>query len=310
MRVAVLDLGTNTFNLIVAESKEVGAFRILYNNILPVKLGEGGIINQQIAPEAFERGMTAIEKHFLTIRSFKAEKIYAFGTSALRTARNSQDFINTIKNTTGIDVEIITGDREAELIYYGVRQTYNMQSGKYMILDIGGGSNEFIIANNQKIFWKRSYPLGVARLLESFKPSDPITSKEIITIEKYLKNELSDMIRLVKKENIKILLGASGSFDTFVAMIHSFKNNFETGLAIKPKSVHISNNDFEKLYRKLIRSTHDERSTMRGLESIRNDVIVLACLFVKFITKTLGIETIIQSNFSLREGVVYQLFKN
>jgi exopolyphosphatase / guanosine-5'-triphosphate,3'-diphosphate pyrophosphatase len=310
MRIAVLDIGTNTFNLIIAESEVKNGFRILYNEKLPVKLGEGGINNGEILQIAFNRGIKAIEDHYQTILSYKADKIYAFGTSALRTARNSKDFIDTIKKLTGIDVEIISGDREAELIYHGVSQTLTMTSEKYLILDIGGGSNEFIIANNKEIFWKKSYPIGIARLIERFKPSDPIKPSEIIAIEEYFFHKLADLIQLVKQYDIKILIGASGSFETFVAMIHSADKDFEPQTALMPQSLSIANSEFEALYQKLIKSTTEDRKKMKGLEPMRIEMIVLACLFVKFISKTLNIETIIQSNFSLKEGVVYQLLKN
>lgn len=309
MRIAVLDIGTNTFNLIIAESEGKDGFRILYNEKLPVKLGEGGINNGEILQNAFDRGIKAIGDHYQTILSYKADNIYAFGTSALRTARNSKDFIDTIKKLTGIDVEIISGDREAELIYYGVSQTLTMTSEKYLILDIGGGSNEFIIANNKEIFWKKSYPIGIARLIEMFKPSDPIKPSEIIAIEKYFYHMLADLIQLVKQYNVKILIGASGSFETFVAMIHAMDDGFEPQTALIPQSLPITNSEFEALYQKLIKSTTEDRQKMKGLEPMRIEMIVLACLFVKFISKTLNIETIIQSNFSLKEGVVYQLLK-
>ena len=155
MCVAVLDLGTNTFNLVIAGETEDKQPQIIYNTKLPVKLGEGGINKGYIAPEAFTRGILAIEKHFSTIQSHRVKKILAFGTSAIRTAQNGDAFLKRIKAITGIDVEIISGEREAELIYYGVRQTYSMNSGKYLILDIGGGSNELIIADQQQIFWKK-----------------------------------------------------------------------------------------------------------------------------------------------------------
>ncbi|MBA7516982.1 Exopolyphosphatase [subsurface metagenome] len=309
-RVAVLDLGTNTFNLVIAEQNGIDSFQILHSSKLPVKLGEGGINRGEIIPEAFDRGIDAVNKHYKTIRMLNVEKTFAFGTSALRSAKKGNQFISTIKKNTGIDVEIISGDREAELIYYGVRQTLQMTRKKYLILDIGGGSNELIIANNREIFWKRSYDLGIARLLEKFIPSDPITSTEIESIKKYLSEEIADLIDQTKKYEVKILLGTSGSFETFVAMIQAEGGDFEPESALYPRSIRISNREFDDLYERLIHSTIEERRQMKGLEPMRIEMIVLACLFVKFIIEKLEIDTIIQSNFSLKEGVIYQLIKN
>jgi exopolyphosphatase/guanosine-5'-triphosphate,3'-diphosphate pyrophosphatase len=307
MRIAVLDLGTNTFNLVVAEQNGNASFQILHSSKLPVKLGEGGISKGEITKAAFNRGVNAVLEHHNQIQLFGAEKIHAYGTSALRTAKNGLKFLATIKDKTGIDIEIISGDREAELIYYGVRQTHPMDKGIYLILDIGGGSNEFILADKHKIYWKKSYPLGIARLLDRFKPSDPITGDEITRINAFIAGEIEELIEKVREFNAETLLGASGSFETFVAMIHASDELTETQVALWPKSIPISNDEFDMLYRKLIRSTTGERRIMKGLEPMRIEMIVLACIFTKFIIETLKIKTIIQSNFALKEGAIYQL---
>lgn len=308
-RIAVLDLGTNTFNLVIASQNGTESFEILHSSKIPVKLGEGGINSGEIIPAAFERGIDAITQHYTTLKNLGVEKILAFGTSALRTADNGNQFISLVKQKTGIDVEIITGDREAELIYYGVRQTVHMTDEKYLILDIGGGSNELIIADKDTLFWKKSYNLGIARLLEKFKPSDPIHAEEISDIKNFLEESCHDLIWKVKEYDVKILVGASGSFETFVSMILGNDILTETESATQACSVPISLLEFDQLYEKLILSTREERTKMRGLEPMRIEMIVLAALFVKFIIEILGIEKIIQSNFSLKEGAIYQLLK-
>jgi exopolyphosphatase/guanosine-5'-triphosphate,3'-diphosphate pyrophosphatase len=309
-RVAVLDLGTNTFNLVIASQNGTESYEILHSSKLPVKLGEGGINTGEIIPLAFERGIDAINNHFSTIQSYKVEKIIAIGTSALRTANNGSQFISAVKRNTGIDIEIISGNREAELIYYGVRQTLQMTDEKYLILDIGGGSNELIIADKNTIFWKKSYKLGIARLLEQFKPSDPIHSDEIKIIKEFLENESQELIRKVEEYKVNTLIGASGSFETFVSMIQGEDITSQTESSTQPSSIPIKLDEFDDLYEKLIRSTHAERSKMRGLEPMRIEMIVLAALFVKFIIEKLRINKIIQSNFSLKEGAIYQLIKS
>jgi exopolyphosphatase / guanosine-5'-triphosphate,3'-diphosphate pyrophosphatase len=310
MRIAVLDLGTNTFNLLIAEQISRSSFNILHSSKIPVKLGEGGINRGEIVQPAFERGIDAILNHHRRIQQYNVSAIYAFGTSALRTAKNGELFLSTIKSKTGIDIEVISGEREAELIYYGVRQTHPMDQGQYLILDIGGGSNEFIIADNKQIFWKKSYKLGIARLLDRFKPSDPISKEEIETVREYLDNEIADMVEKVKEYQVETLIGASGSFETFVAMIEASDEMTETQVSLFPRSVPITHYEFNSLYKKLIRSTKTERANMKGLEPMRIEMIVLACLFTKFIAEKLEIKNIIQSNFALKEGAVYQIFTN
>ncbi|MBN1599503.1 MAG: hypothetical protein JW894_14505 [Bacteroidales bacterium] len=307
MKVAILDLGTNTFNLVVAEKQNEKEFRIIHSSKLPVKLGEGGINRGEITQQSYDRGIGAVLEHYKVIKQFEVSRIRSFGTSGLRSASNGVDFISAIKAKTGIDIEIISGDLEAELIYYGVRQTIPSINKKYVILDIGGGSNELIIADNQQIYWKKSYELGIARLLERFSPSDPITKNEVKVIRDFIRSETGDLIDQAGKYNIDLLIGASGSFETFVAMIEAENNNAETETGLVARSVKVKIQDFEKLHNKLIHSTIEERKQMKGLEPMRIEMIVLASVLVNYLKETLGIKTIMQSNFSLKEGAIYRL---
>jgi exopolyphosphatase / guanosine-5'-triphosphate,3'-diphosphate pyrophosphatase len=307
MRVSVIDLGTNTFNLLIVETADDQSYHIIYNSKLPVKLGKSGIDKKEIRPDAITRGMNALERHMATIREFKSDKVFAIATSGVRSARNGEQFVKMIQQRFGLDVEIISGDREAELIYNGVRQAIELTNEKVLILDIGGGSNEFIIADRDNIYWKKSYPLGVARLLAKFKPSDPISIEEIEFISNYLEERLSDLFEEFRKHKITTLVGASGSFETIVSMIRAEDPASESETSIVPQSVVIDLTDFENLYQKLINSTLKERKQMKGLESMRLEMIVVATLIVKFVLQKLKLSRLMQSNFALKEGVVYEL---
>ncbi len=308
MRVSVIDLGTNTFNLLVVETAQQGRdYKVLYNNKLPVKLGKSGIDKKEIRPDAISRGLIAIEKHLQTISQYRSDKIYAFATSAIRSARNGDQFVNMVKQRFGLDVEIINGDKEAELVYYGVKQAVSLDQNYVLIMDIGGGSIEFVIANRENIFWKKSYALGVARLLEKFKPSDPITIEEIEFISNYLEEKLSDLFDEVKKYPIDVLVGASGSFDTIAMMIKAAESGAEPQKNLTPEMLRIDLEDFENLYQNLINSTTKERKQMKGLEAMRLEMIVVATLLVKFILQKCRLKNLIQSNYALKEGVIYQL---
>ena len=307
MRIAVIDLGTNTFNLLIVETGDDQDYKILYNDKLPVKLGKSGIDKKEIRPDAITRGLNAIDRHLNTIREFNADKTFAFATSGVRSARNGDQFVKMIQQRFNMEVEVISGEREAELIYYGVKQAVQLSREKVLILDIGGGSNEFIIADNDNVYWKKSYPLGVARLLAKFKPSDPISIEEIEFISNYLEERLSDLFEEFRKHKINTLVGASGSFETIAAMIRADDPTFESETDTLPESVIIDLTDFENLYQKLVNSTLKERKQMKGLESMRLEMIVVATLIVKFILQKLKLTRLIQSNFALKEGVIYEI---
>ena len=159
-RIAALDLGTNTFHLLIADVLD-NKFEAVKEEQAHVKLGEGGINSGLIADAPFKRGLDALQHFKSEIQRFSVDAIHATGTAALRSAKNGFAFINQVKTSTGIEIEIIDGDLEASLIYQGVRACVSLAPSA-LIMDIGGGSVEFIFCNDQTIFWKKSYPIGAA----------------------------------------------------------------------------------------------------------------------------------------------------
>jgi exopolyphosphatase/guanosine-5'-triphosphate,3'-diphosphate pyrophosphatase len=303
--IAIIDIGTNTFNLLVAEIRNDKSCKILHHTKLPVMLGEGGLSKNYITPKAFERGINAIEQHLLDASRFSPEKIFAFATSAVRSASNGKEFTHTIKQRFNIDVEIINGDREAELIYKGVRAALTLNNQPSLIMDIGGGSTEFIIANNCDIFWKQSFDLGAARLREKFKPSDPILLCEQEAIYNYLKKELNPLFDAFKKYPVTELIGSSGSFDSLAEIIaHKFYNpdilNDTTHYTFKLE-------DFYHIHEILVKSTREERLKMKGLVSMRVDLIVISSIFIHLVLKECSLKKMRLSTYSLKEGVLDEL---
>lgn len=299
MRIAVIDLGTNTFNLLIADIDKGKDFHKVYNEKIASRLGMGGINNGILTDEAIERGKNALRQQKEKIDTYKAEKIYAFATSAIRNAKNGIAFCEEIKQELAITIDIIDGQQEAEFIYWGNRLAVEFTSEPFVIMDIGGGSNEFIIANNENIFWKHSFELGVTRLQNKFAPSDPITELEKATITEYIKNELFLLFENLHKYNVKTLIGSSGSFDTFRDILGGELNYCKT-----QKSFNLSTNEFKYLYETLTTLQINELSKIKGMDLARVDLIALACILVDCVIKNSQIETIKQSSYSLKEGVI------
>ena len=171
----VIDLGTNTFHLLIIETDDTDAFREIYREQHFVKLAEDGIGTIGAAPYA--RALKVMQDFEEVLDKQQVSGLCAFGTAALRTARNGQAFIEEVKTLTGIEVELITGDREAELIHKGVLQAVPFSSECWLIMDIGGGSVEFIIADKNEMYWAQSFPIGVAVLFITVIPSRPPRQK-------------------------------------------------------------------------------------------------------------------------------------
>ena len=306
MRVAILDLGTNTFNLLISETSMDNRLSVIHTCKEPVKLGKGGIHKGLITEEAMERGFSAIARLVEKSLSYNPEKIYAFATSAIRDASNGRIFINEVHRRFDLYIIIIPGEREAEMIYKGVRQSVHLDDKPVMILDIGGGSNEFIIGNKLKIFWKHSFNLGMARMLELFPPSDPITDKEISELENYFDKELKELYSAVNESSPVTLIGASGSFETFFALLnHSMPDKYPCLIAEPSHKIDLA--DFFSLHEKLLKSTIEERNKMPGMEQVRVEMIIFATVFVNLVLRKCNIKTLIQSDYALKEGVIAEM---
>jgi exopolyphosphatase/guanosine-5'-triphosphate,3'-diphosphate pyrophosphatase len=261
-----------------------------------------------ISKEAYDRGIKAIIEFNSILKEYKADKTEAFGTSAIRSATNGHEFCNEIHKLTGIRINVIAGDEEAEYIYKGVREAVSLTDEPVLILDIGGGSNELIIANKETIFWKQSFNLGIARLLQKFDPSDPITQEEIGSITSFIKEELSPLFDAVSKYPVSELVGASGSFETF-AELAAIKGKREFDLNKSPEWK-FNDGELDQIHNDLLYTTRAERADMKGLLEMRADMIVLASLFVDIVVKTCGIRTIRVSDYALKEGAMYSILKN
>jgi exopolyphosphatase / guanosine-5'-triphosphate,3'-diphosphate pyrophosphatase len=300
MRVAVLDLGTNIFNLLVAEA--IGKkLKVIHNSRLAVKLGQKGIGKNIIVQDAYDRGIKALLQHKQTIELYNPETTLAYGTSALRSASNSGNFIQEAYEKTGIKIQIISGEREAELISKGVLFSLGHSDHTVLILDIGGGSNEFIIAKQKEILWKQSYPIGMARLIEHFTISNPITPAEIDALENYFESQLSSLFDAVNTFKPDIFVGAEGAFESFFNLLQLESSN-------KLQYADLPIEKFHSLHKKLLLTTTEERTKMKDLEPYRVEMIVPASIFVSFVLDKLNLKKMIVSFYSLKEGAAIEFF--
>jgi exopolyphosphatase/guanosine-5'-triphosphate,3'-diphosphate pyrophosphatase len=303
MRSAIIDLGTNTFNLLVFDIS-IG-YQIIVNQKIAVKLGEGGIGNKQITPKALQRAIDALIIFNNICTENNVKSIRAFGTSAIRNANNKEEFLSKIKQNIGINIEVIDGNREAELIYKGVKLGVALNNKKSLIMDIGGGSTEFIIANNKDIFWKQSFEIGAARLLEIIEPSNPITFDEIEKTNQYIQEALQPLIHECKDHEITELIGSSGSFDTLAEVI-GYRNNNPIDLTLTTDYT-FNLNDFDEVGKLLVASTFEERINTKGIVPIRAEMIVISTILTQFIINKLGIIKLRLSTYALKEGVLNEM---
>lgn len=302
-RLAVIDLGTNTFHLLIVEKKNNRPVT-LHQERIAAKLGAGGI-NQNVITEAgIVRALNALTEFKMKMDSFSANQIFCFGTSAIRSANNKSELVERIKSKTGIEVKIISGDEEAELIYKGVSTAIKLDKEPSLIVDIGGGSVEFIIADENGILWKQSLEIGGQRLIEKFKPHDPITSEEINSLEAYFREQLTGLAEQLTIHKPICLVGSSGSFDTLSEI---YCANEELPYNPESPETLFSIGAFYSIHQLLVTKNRDERMQIPGMIELRVDLIVVGSCLIKFLLDSYDFQSVRVSTYSLKEGVLQSI---
>lgn len=304
MRHAILDLGTNTFHLLIVESAPDGSYQVLHQSKSVVKLGEGAIGRNHIAEQPFERGINAVAEFANQIKTFDVDQIHGYATSAVRSSDNGALFVKKIYETTGIHISVISGEEEAELIYYGIRQCVPLTDSPVLMMDIGGGSIEFVIGNKDSIFWKRSYNIGVARLLDVYQPSDPISHDQIQDIEDFLRRELAELPVALREYPVSCIIGSSGSFESYAEMISLWRTGKLPDLSSCSYTFDLK--QYFELHQRLIVSSREERMSMKGLLKMRVDMIVLASIVTNYILHVYEFKEMKLSSYSLQEGALWK----
>jgi exopolyphosphatase / guanosine-5'-triphosphate,3'-diphosphate pyrophosphatase len=301
--IAILDLGTNTFHLLIAVICE-NSFRIIERKKFAVKLGEGGINNRIITDEAQQRGIKAIREIRKLIDLSHVSEIKSIATSAIRNATNGPEFLGVLKAESGIESTIINGDLEAEYIYYGVRQAVNIGPKPVLIMDIGGGSVEFIVANQEEIFWKKSFEIGAQRLFDLFHKHDPVSPEDISKLRNYLELVLHPLVPVIKNYKPETLIGCSGTFETLGEIYCMGKNNRRNAHL---KEVPISREAFFPIHQLLVSKNKAERLAIPGMSPMRADMISMSSLLIHYMLTKFNFSQMTGSSYSLKEGILSEI---
>ncbi|WP_310392684.1 phosphatase [Hymenobacter sp.] len=306
-RLALIDMGTNTFHLLIVEMPTLPEVKplVLLRTKAGVRLGEGGISQGLIAPAAYARALHTLAGFREEIELHAATETRATATSAVRVTRNGPDLVRDIFEQTGIRVDVIAGDREAELICAGIRQAVPLGPEPNLLMDIGGGSVELIIANHATIFWKQSFEIGAQRLLDQFfpDPSGIFPAAAVAAEQEYLRAALDPFLEAVQRYKPVGLVGASGSFDSLADMqLGQLRTEAEL-----PPCTELALASFQSSYRQLLSSNHEQRAALPGILPMRADMLVVAAVLIDFVLGITEITRIRASAYALKEGLLAEM---
>jgi len=300
---AAIDIGTNSFHLIVVKTDSKGPFRILTREKEVVRLGKSSKDMKYISPDASYRAVNALKRFKLICDNFKAD-VRAVATSAVREALNGKDFISEIFHKTGIKIEVVSGYEEARLIYLGVLQALPVFKKKILLIDIGGGSTEMLIGEKGEVIYANSTKIGAVRLTERFFPDKKFTHDAVEEAKLYAKSALYPVIRRVKEHSYESVVGTSGTITALGSMVYSLNKpdsedeSYLNNFVFNRESLNI-------VVKKITRCQNIRQiEELKGIDSQRTDIITAGTIILEQIFNELEINKIAISNYALREGII------
>jgi exopolyphosphatase/guanosine-5'-triphosphate,3'-diphosphate pyrophosphatase len=300
MHLAVIDCGTNIFHLLLMAVGPDGVFREVAQEQAYVYLAEEGIATMGERP--FRRGIEALQQFRRTMAPFGTVHVKAVGTAALRTASNGEAFIEAALREAGISIELIDGEEEAKLICLGVRQAVPLDDRPVLIMDIGGGSVEYIVTNRERIFWARSLPIGVSVLFHQFQHSDPLSSADVAAATAHLNAMLEPLAEACAQFAPVAMVGASGTFDVLDRMLADSS----------PEATwsEIPLEGFRSVHDRLVYGTAAERAAMPELPPVRARLIAMAMVLIQVSLRLSGCPKLLYSRYALKQGLMGELVRN
>lgn len=313
-KIATIDLGTNGFRLYIAEVPSVGVFKIIHRESNDLKIASEGF--ERIGDAPFQRGLAAMHQFSKQLKRFNVEKVAAFGTAALRLASNGREFMDTVERETGIRIDLISGEREAELIYKGMRLGFFEKNkpleklgdplsinavfeekSPVLMVDVGGGSVEFIIGNAEKVHWSRSFNVGVTILKQNFQPNSTIQSTDIQAIVQFLNTTCADLLTAIDHFKPTLPLIACGTLDFLVAILRGLPNeNFEFS---KPQ--------FDAFYQQLTFKSETDLAEVPHVPASKVEMLAVSFVLMNWIMQILKADRLIASAFTMKMGILHEM---
>jgi len=295
-KVAVIDAGTNTFHLLISTAGSPLADPDQIRLRKYVKLGEESPTH--IGDMAFERGVRAMAEFAGIAKSERVKKIAAVGTAMLRNANNSGEFIRAVKKETGIEIEVISGQTEAELIFKGALLSGSLSGKTDLLMDIGGGSVEFILAEESRAIWRESFNIGVSSLRHHFSQNDPLRDADIRKLRSYIDGQVAPLFNQLNSRGGLRLVGLSGTFDVIEEHMR-FKKGLQTET--------IPLTEVKGFINEILPLSLEERIHHPSIPQSRADLISVALVLVDQIMSRPEISELNTSPYSIKEGLLMHL---
>lgn len=300
MRIAAIDIGTNSIHMIVVKVRPDLSFEVIDREKDMVRLGAGGLDGRSLTPSAMSSALQTLAKFKRLAESNKVDEIVAAATSATREAENGGDFIAEVARQTGIRIKVISGTEEARLIHLAAGYGVDVGGSTAAVIDIGGGSVEITLGTATHLTLGRSFKTGVIRLTEHFVRTDPLSAHDERRLVKYLNRTMGGYLEQVTKTGFDRVIGTSGT----ILSLGTLALTDEEGPPQDLRNQRVSAKSLRRLRKQLVAADIEERLHMQGLDPRRADLSVAGSVLLDTILRGLGAEDITLCDLALREGLV------
>ncbi len=301
MRIAAIDIGTNSIHMIVCRIRPDLSFEVIDREKDMIRLGAGGLEGRRLSETSMAVAMQTLSKFRRLAESHAVDEIIAAATSAVREATNGADFIAAVKRDVGIHARTISGTEEARLIHQAALYATGAGPKPAIVIDIGGGSTEITLGTAARMYLGRSFKLGAIRLTEHFVKSDPLSGRDERRLVRHIRRETQAFVRQLVKRRASRVIGTSGTIlalGTLAAGRRAPASDIRN-LRVDVRGVH-------RLRKMLVRQSLNERLAVPGLDPRRADLAVAGVVLLDTLLDALGADDITLCDFALREGLVLE----
>ncbi len=301
MRIAAIDIGTNSVHMIVVRVRTDLSFEVIDREKVMVRLGAGGLDGKALTTEAMNAALQALSKFKRLAESHRVDEILAAATSATREARNGGEFLARIERETGIRPRVITGTEEARLIHQAAVYGVDVGTGRAVVIDVGGGSTEITLGNATAIQAARSFKIGVIRLTERFVQSDPLSGRDERKLTKHILSEIGRHCDQITAIGFDRVIGTSGTILSLGAVAATAARGTTPA---ELRNLRVSAKQIRRLRKEIVALNPAQRLTVPGLDPRRADLVVAGAVLLDTILRRLGAEELTLCDLALREGLV------
>ena len=300
MRIAAIDIGTNSIHMIVVKVRPDLSFEVIDREKDMVRLGAGGLDGRNLTPTAMTSALQTLTKFSRLAESHKVDEIIAAATSATREAENGGDFMAEVGHQTGIRVRVISGTEEARLIHLAAGYGVNVGGSSAVVIDIGGGSVEVTLGTATHLTYGKSFKTGVIRLTERFVKTDPLSHDNERRLVKQLNREMGGYLNTIARAGFDRVIGTSGTILSLGALAIAEDRELPDDL----RNRRVSAKALHRLRKRIVAADLEERLHMPGLDPRRADLSVAGAVLLDTILRGVGAEELTLCDLALREGLV------